>query len=75
MTQLKWEEDTRNLESVEGNSTCSTVGEIRCDHYFLELWKVNEWEEGVFHKYVRASGEKYFAFVKFCVPIVTGVNK
>ena len=75
MTLLKWEEATRNSETVQGNGT-STVGEIRCDPDFMELWKVDEWkEEGDFQKYVRTSGEKYFAFVKFCVPVVTGVNK
>jgi len=74
MTLLKWKEATRNSATVEGNTT-STVGEIRCDPDFMELWKVDEWEQEDFQKYVRASGEKYFAFVKFCVPIVTGVNK
>jgi len=43
MTLLKWKEATRNLATVEGNTT-STVGEIRCDPDFMELWKVDERE-------------------------------
>jgi len=63
MTLLKWEEVTRNSATVEGNGT-STVGKIRCDPDFMELWKVDKWKgEGDFQKYVRTSGEKYFVFV------------
>jgi len=53
----------------------SATAECRCDPNFLVLWKLDEWAGGNFHDYVREDETKYFAFVKFCVPIVTGVKK
>ena len=75
MTHIKWEED-RNMRAMNTGNTDAAACVCRCDPDFLVLWKLDEWKDGGdFHAYVRETEENYFAFVKFCVPIVTGVNK
>jgi len=73
MTNIKWEED-QQLRASNNSSAASNL-DNRCDPNFLVLWKLEEWEDGDFHAYVRTNEDRYYAFVKFCVPIVTGVNK
>ena len=74
MTNIKWEEDQK-LRPSNNSSAASNLDSNRCDPNFLVLWKLDEWDDGDFHAYVRTNEDRYFAFVKFCVPTVTGVNK
>ena len=74
MTLLKWKTDNNDTTIVPIADTDASEP-CRCDPNFLELWKLAEWGDGDFHAYVRANETRYFAFVKFCIPIVTGVNK
>jgi len=73
MTNIKWEED-QQLRASSNNSAASNL-DNRCDPNFLVLWKLDEWEDGDFHAYVRTNEDRYYSFVKFCVPTVTGVLK
>jgi len=75
MTHIKWKEDSTDMSNSNTTSDPDTACVCRCDPDFLVLWKLEEWKEGDFHAFVRETEENYFAFVKFCVPIVTGVTK